>query len=79
MDTQSISEIKLIKNIEIVIDVFRKSADKVGKTGEKEWKDVIEQQSYVLDEVIKMHDEIVKSKATKHQRMGSTLSKHAKT
>ena len=40
--------------MEIVIDVFRKAADKVGKTGEREWKDVLEQQSYVLEEVVKL-------------------------
>jgi hypothetical protein len=40
--------------LEIVIDIMRKAADKVGKTGEREWKDVLEQQSYVIEEVTKL-------------------------
>ena len=58
--------------------MFKKSSERVGKTGEKEWKDVIEQQGYVLDEVVKMHEEMIKDKGT-HQRMGSIISKHGKT
>ena len=38
----SVNEQKLVKHLEIAIDVFRKAADKVGKTGEREWKDVLE-------------------------------------
>ena len=33
-------------------DVFRKAADKVGKVGEREWRQVFEQQRYVLDELL---------------------------
>jgi len=32
----------MVKNLEIVVDVFRRAAGKVAKTGEREWKDVIE-------------------------------------
>lgn len=53
----SLSELKMIKNLEILIDVLKKGSEKVGKAGEKEWKDVVEQQSFVLEEVIKMHQD----------------------
>lgn len=43
---------KLVKGVEIVADVFRKAADKVGKVGEREWRQVFEQQRYVLDELL---------------------------
>lgn len=36
------NELKMVKNLEIVVDVFRRAAGKVAKTGEREWKDVIE-------------------------------------
>ena len=42
-DNKSEGELKLIKNVEIVADVFRKAAEKVAKMGEREWKEVIEQ------------------------------------
>jgi hypothetical protein len=35
-------EFKLIKNIEIVIDVIKRAADKVGKIGKRDWKEVFE-------------------------------------
>lgn len=69
-ETQSLHERRLIKNIEIVIDVLRKASEKVGKTGEKEWKDVIEQQGYVLEEVLKQHNDL-----TKQQRVGTAQKK----
>lgn len=40
--TISLSELKMIKNLEILVDVLKKGAERVGKTGEKEWKDVVE-------------------------------------
>jgi len=68
------NEIKLIKNVEIVIDVFRKAAEKVARTGETEWRDVIEQQGYVLEEVLKHHAEALKqpdNSTLKHSRVQS--------
>ena len=42
-ENQSEGELKLVKNVEIVADVFRKAAEKVAKMGEREWKEVMEQ------------------------------------
>ena len=33
----------MCKNIEIVNDVFKKATEKIGKMGEREWKNVFEQ------------------------------------
>lgn len=55
----------MIKNIEIVADIFRKASEKVAKMGEREWKEVIEQQSYVLEEIIGMSVELYGPKGTK--------------
>jgi len=52
------NEQKLVKNIEIVMDVFRKSVDKVARVGEKEWKEVIDQQVYVLEELLLIQDSL---------------------
>lgn len=43
---------RICKNIEIVLDVFKRAADKVGKVGEREWRQVFDQQRYVLEEVL---------------------------
>jgi len=37
------NEIKFVKNVEIVIDVFKKAAEKIGKVGERDWREVLEQ------------------------------------
>ncbi len=39
---KSDNERKMCKNIEIVNDVFRKATEKIGKMGEREWKDVFD-------------------------------------
>jgi hypothetical protein len=44
---------RISKNIEIVLDVFKRAAEKVGKVGEREWRQVFDQQRYVLEEVLK--------------------------
>ena len=50
---QSERELSLVKHLEIAIDVFKRSSQKVGKTGEREWQQVIDQQCYVLEELLK--------------------------
>jgi hypothetical protein len=70
------NELKLVKNLEIVVDVFKKAAEKVARTGETEWRDVIEQQGYVLEEVLKHHAEGLKqvdNSTLKHSRVQSDL------
>ena len=51
-DSKSRHELKMIKHLETVADVFKKSAERVGKTGEKEWMNTLRQQSIVIEEVI---------------------------
>lgn len=43
VENPSDGELKMIKNIEIAADVFRKASEKAAKMGEREWKDTIEQ------------------------------------
>lgn len=45
-------ERKICKNLEIVIDLFGKATEKVGKIGEREWKEVFEQQTSILEDII---------------------------
>jgi len=59
-ESKADSQIKMVKNVEIVIDVFKKAAEKVGKVGERDWREVIEQQSYVLEELISMQEHLLK-------------------
>ena len=40
-ELKSDNEHKLVKNIEIVIDVFKKAGEKVAQIGERGWKEVI--------------------------------------
>lgn len=54
-ESQTKGEMKMVKNIEIVIDVFKKAAEKVGKIGEREWMLTIEQQAAVLEEIVTIH------------------------
>ena len=37
------SERKTVKNIELVIDIYKRAADRIGRVGEREWREVIEQ------------------------------------
>ena len=57
---KSENETKILKNIEIVIDVFKKSAEKIGKIGERDWREVLEQQSYVLEELVSIQENLQK-------------------
>jgi hypothetical protein len=59
-ECKSDGEAKIIKNIEIVVDVFKKAADKIGKIGERDWREVLEQQTYVLEEIISIQDNLEK-------------------
>tara|TARA_B110000285_G_C14920614_1_gene512403 strand:- start:302 stop:571 length:270 start_codon:yes stop_codon:yes gene_type:complete len=43
VENPSDGELKMIKNIEIAADIFRKASEKASKMGEREWKDTIEQ------------------------------------
>ena len=58
----------MIKNIEIAADVFRKAAEKAGKMGEREWKEVIEQQGYILDEIIVLSKEYNNTKQNQYKQ-----------
>ena len=51
-------EIRLIKNIEIVIEVFKKASERLGRLGKRDWKEVLEQQSYILEELVAMQTNI---------------------
>ena len=42
-ESKTDSELKMVKNLEIVIDVFKKAAERIGKVGERDWREVIEQ------------------------------------
>ena len=59
-ESRTDNEIKFIKNVEIVIDVFKKAGEKTGKAGERDWREVIEQQTYVLEELVSMQDHLMK-------------------
>lgn len=60
---KSEAERKMQKNLEIAREIFKKAADKVNKVGEREWREVIEQQSYVLEEIVNVSDS--------HQKLGA--------
>ena len=47
-------ERKLVKNLEISIDVFQRAAEKLGKTGEREWQEVLNQQCVILEQLIQV-------------------------
>lgn len=57
---KSENETKVLKNIEIVIEVFKKAAEKIGKIGERDWREVLEQQSYVLEELVSIQENLQK-------------------
>ena len=40
---RSEGESRIIKNLEIIKDVFKKGAEKMEKLGEREWREVIDQ------------------------------------
>ena len=60
IENKSDNEAKIVKNLEIVIEVFKKSSEKIGKVGEREWREVLEQQTYVLEELISIQESIPK-------------------
>jgi hypothetical protein len=41
-----------------VIDVFKKAAEKIGKIGERDWREVLEQQGYVLEELVSIQENL---------------------
>lgn len=45
---------KTTKNLELVIEVYKRAADRIGRVGEREWREVIEQQRLVLEEVLRL-------------------------
>ena len=47
---------KTTKNFEIVIDVYKRAADRIGRVGEREWREVVEQQRNVLEEVLRAQE-----------------------
>ena len=59
-ENKSDNEAKIVKNLEIIIDVFKKSSEKIGKIGEREWREVLEQQTYVLEELIQIQESLPK-------------------
>lgn len=46
------SEQTTATNIRQVIDVYKNAAERFGRVGEKEWREVIEQQQFVLEAVL---------------------------
>ena len=34
---------KMLKNLELVVDVYKRAADRIGRVGEREWREVIDQ------------------------------------
>ena len=53
---RSEGESRIIKNLEIIKDVFKKGAEKMEKLGEREWREVIDQQIYAIEETVIMHE-----------------------
>ena len=75
---KSENETKVLKNIEIVIEVFKKAAEKIGKIGERDWREVLEQQSYVLEELVSIQENLQKVGAShKGYKQAQTNFGHA--
>ena len=34
---------KMLKNLELIVDVYKWAADRIGRVGEREWREVIDQ------------------------------------
>ena len=74
-ENKSDNEAKIVKNLEIVIEVFKKSSEKIGKVGEREWREVLEQQTYVLEELISIQESL--PKGTKQVKNAQQNFSHA--